>query len=46
MIIKALAFILFSFLSAYVLLFGKEHTGIKIDYAFTSSILAGVILLL
>lgn len=45
-VIKALAFILFCLISSYVLLFGKEHTGIKVDYAFTSAILIGVMLFL
>ena len=45
-IIKVVTFTIFCLLSSYVLLFGKEKTGIKIDYAFTSAILIGVIVIL
>ena len=33
-IIKIVTFVIFCLLSSYVLLFGKEKSGIKIDYAF------------
>ena len=45
-IIKVVTFTIFCLLSSYVLLFGKEKTGIKIDYAFTSAILIGVMVIL
>lgn len=45
-IIKIVTFVIFCLLSSYVLLFGKEKTGIKIDYAFTSAILIGVMVIL
>ena len=44
--IKVVTFTIFCLLSSYVLLFGKEKTGIKIDYAFTSAILIGVMVIL
>lgn len=44
--IKVIAWIVFCLVSSYVLLFGKEKTGIKIDYVFTSVILLGVIVVL
>ena len=45
-IIKVVTFTILCLLSSYVLLFGKEKTGIKIDYAFTSAILIGVMVIL
>ena len=45
-IIKIVTFVIFCLLSSYVLLFGKEKSGIKIDYAFASAILIGVMVIL
>ncbi len=45
-IIKIVTFVVFCLLSSYVLLFGKEKSGIKIDYAFASAILIGVMVIL
>lgn len=42
--IDLLCFILFCLVSAFVLLFGKANTGIKLYYAFASVLLWGVIL--
>lgn len=45
-ITKIVTFVIFCLLSSYVLLFGKEKSGIKIDYAFASAILIGVMVIL
>lgn len=42
---KAIAFVLFCMLSAFVILFGRNRTGIKVYYVFASIILWGGLLL-
>lgn len=46
MLIKAICFALFSFLSVFVFMYGRSKSNIKILYAVTSIFLLGVILFL
>ena len=43
-IIKVVAFVIFCLVSSFVILFGKNNTGIKSYYAFTAVFLWGVML--
>ena len=45
-VIKTVIFVLFCLISSYVMLFGKQGTGIKLYYVFTSIFLWGIIIVL
>lgn len=44
--IKGAALVLFYFISAYVILYGKHKSGINLDYVFTAIMFLSVLVML
>lgn len=45
LLIKGLAFVLFCLITSFVILYGKNNTGVKMYYAFFAILVWGVMLL-